>query len=383
VLFRNGRPWKLPLVWAANNEVRPGGNAFGYTSASVNLRDALARRGDVQLLSTDPALRALEIADRPVHPLVVDRRPPDGSPAALDHEANHPIAVHLCHPFEFRPENFPDCRNVLFTMYEFDPPPPEFPSAFGVADFILTPSEYSRRVLLAAARSKHKTIAVSGLGYDLGLFPYADRFVECERQGWSWGESNKLRVLWVGAPTERKGYDLTLAAWEPLINHPWCELYMKTTLPDDDPRERRCFTRWNITYDERTMSRADLWGLYASAHVFLFPSRGEGFGLTALEAAATGLPVITVAGSGQQDFLAGSGSCVFIDPQPAKMHTMGGYTTYGLRAQPADIGRALLGVVGNYRAYLKAARRHAHAIASSMTWDHAAGRLLQALTTTG
>src|ERR1019366_4544938 len=48
--------------------------------------------------------------------------------------------------------------------------------------------------------------------------------------------------------------------------------------------------------------------LYASADCFVLPTRGEGFGLPAIEAGACGLPVITTNYSGQTDFLTNDNS---------------------------------------------------------------------------
>ena len=54
--------------------------------------------------------------------------------------------------------------------------------------------------------------------------------------------------------------------------------------------------------------------LYASADVFVFPSKGEGWGLPLIEAAAMGIPLITTFYSAQCDYLGAMiNSCVFVD----------------------------------------------------------------------
>ncbi len=52
----------------------------------------------------------------------------------------------------------------------------------------------------------------------------------------------------------------------------------------------------------RSLSEANLAGLYKSAHCFVLPTRAEGFGMPILEAMATGLPVIVTNYSGHLDF---------------------------------------------------------------------------------
>ena len=51
-------------------------------------------------------------------------------------------------------------------------------------------------------------------------------------------------------------------------------------------------------------TRAELRNLYASANVFVLPSERESFGIAALEARASGLPVIAMLGGGARDFIA-------------------------------------------------------------------------------
>jgi glycosyltransferase involved in cell wall biosynthesis len=50
--------------------------------------------------------------------------------------------------------------------------------------------------------------------------------------------------------------------------------------------------------------------LYKSSDVFVLPSKGEGWGLPIIEAAASGLPIVTTRYSGQEEFLQHIGSSV-------------------------------------------------------------------------
>jgi glycosyltransferase involved in cell wall biosynthesis len=318
----------MRITWAGHNEVMPYADAFGYTSASVNLRDAVARAG-------------VEITD--------DAR----------------VAIHLCHPYNFRPELYPHHLNVLFTMYEFDPPPSEFPAAFSVADAIFVPSRYCAKIFERPARGK--PIFVSKLGYDPTFFRYTSR-------RWIPREGRPFTFLWAGALNKRKGYDIIVDAWEPLKHQPWLKLVMKTTTAAPEDQQRH-FTVWNMEYDERRVSRTVLSFMYANAHAFVYPTRGEGFGLTALEALATGLPIVTIRHSGILDFLDPSW-CMFATSHPQQVDTPFGQP-WGRKVDANILGPAMLDVVRDYGTWVNRARKGAAYVARNFTWDHAATALIE------
>ena len=85
----------------------------------------------------------------------------------------------------------------------------------------------------------------------------------------------------------------------PGVRLPRVELYVKTSVTG---RRAEIPVRGApVTFDSRRLSRAELAELYRSAHAFLFPSFGEGFGLTMAEAMASGLPVLFTPWSAMRD----------------------------------------------------------------------------------
>lgn len=64
----------------------------------------------------------------------------------------------------------------------------------------------------------------------------------------------------------------------------------------------------------RGMPDDDLWAAYRAAHVVLFPSLNEGFGLPVAEALASGTPVVT-SGYGSMAEIAAGGGAVTVDPR--------------------------------------------------------------------
>lgn len=331
---------RLLITWATHNAVIPMGNAFGYTTASVNLRDALARRSDVEIVE-------------------------DG-----------PIAVHFCHPWTYRPQFWPDQRNVLFTMYEMSPCPPEFAAAVAQSDAVFVPCEYNRRLferIPAPAGKRLPPVLTSPLGFDPERYPLMDRVPPRATA------DDPFRWLWIGAANERKGFKVLMGEWFGFREIDWLRLYLKTTRHDPSTGLARRFADGNVIYDERMVSRDEMKQLYGGAHAFVFPSYGEGFGLTPLEAAATGLPIVTVQHSGMVDFLDAKDGATWVPYSAHHVRSSQGILGTCVRTQPGALSRAMRDVMANYAAQLKRARKGAKRLHREWTWDAAAARLVENL----
>lgn len=96
--------------------------------------------------------------------------------------------------------------------------------------------------------------------------------------------------------------------------------------------------------------------------VFVNPALTEPFGLTLIEAAASGLPVVATHDGGPRDIIAHCGNGVLVDP-----------------LDTADIGRALLEVIADARAWQRYARRGVAGVARHYTWDAHVAKYLKAL----
>lgn len=86
--------------------------------------------------------------------------------------------------------------------------------------------------------------------------------------------------------------------------------------------------------------------------VFVNPALTEPFGLTLIEAAASGLPVVATHDGGPRDILAHCENGVLVDPLDS-----------------ADIARGLLAVVSDARVWQRYARRGISGVARHYTWD--------------
>ncbi len=96
--------------------------------------------------------------------------------------------------------------------------------------------------------------------------------------------------------------------------------------------------------------------------VFVNPALTEPFGLTLIEAAASGLPVVATRDGGPSDILAHCENGVLIDP-----------------LDPADIARGLLAVVSDARTRQRYARRGISCVARHYTWDAHVEKYLKAI----
>jgi glycosyltransferase involved in cell wall biosynthesis len=113
-----------------------------------------------------------------------------------------------------------------------------------------------------------------------------------------WTPGPPWRLLMVGRLTAQKGIDRLIRALEGIEE---VELHLVGEGEEEGPlrglaRELRVpsvFHGW----------QANIAGYYADAHVLLLPSRWEGFGLVAVEAMASGRPVISSAVDGLDEVL--------------------------------------------------------------------------------
>lgn len=96
--------------------------------------------------------------------------------------------------------------------------------------------------------------------------------------------------------------------------------------------------------------------------VFVNPALTEPFGLTLIEAAASGLPVVATRDGGPPDILAHCENGVLVDP-----------------LDPADIARGLLAVVSDARTWQRYARHGINGVAHHYTWDAHVDKYLRAI----
>jgi len=209
---------------------------------------------------------------------IIDELKRIGISASL-HNEGQDIGLLYHAPFTLPSMNTP--YRVVYTMFESTRIPDEWDEYLPDADMILVPSKWVAGVF----GEKGYTTKVVPLGYNSRVFTYRAR--EEKRKN-----RKPFVFLHYEAFNARKGFMELWKAWTDTFekDEP-VKLILKTvrnTAPFPIPKSEYP----NVEVITGAMSEGELADLCASADCFVFPSRGEGFGITPLEAMATGLPAI-------------------------------------------------------------------------------------------
>ena len=152
---------------------------------------------------------------------------------------------------------------------------------FLLCDFIISPSQYVKNSLPELFKDKTH---VAHLGFDSTLFRFSNLRKARLRT------SDPLRCIYVGQFTQRKGVGYLL------------EAFRKSRLPDGSslqfvglmPTGRRKLleSQFPGVHFSRPLSRTQIKELLDQCDLFVLPSIVEGFALSAIEALASGIPVL-------------------------------------------------------------------------------------------
>ncbi len=155
--------------------------------------------------------------------------------------------------------------------------------AYGLADIVLCPSEYTKSLLVGYGLPPEKLIAVSN-GVDVHLFKKDDEKRQAARQEY---HLNGVVIGTVGLAIPRKGIDtfVTLARKFPQHTFIWFgkiyNSFLAKPLPKDMPD--------NVVFTGYTK---DIVAAFNALDIYIFPSREENQGMTNVEAAAIGIPML-------------------------------------------------------------------------------------------
>jgi len=284
---------------------------------------------------------------------------------------------------EFYTDRVPGKANWLFTMFEGTELPLIYQRSIQKADFLLAPSTWVAELLRKYFDRDRIFVVPHGISRD---FTYKKRLYPVNKP---------FRYLWIGAPNPRKGYEELIYTWDIVFKDDLStELYMKTTLVGNEKLysglEKKKGKKGNVILDGRDITRKELIELYHSAHCFVFPTRGEGFGFTLAEAMATGCPSIATLYSGVTDFfntLVGypigykmdRGKVSFIGAKPDEAE----HETDMAMPDVEDLVCAMADVRMNYGIATDKAAAASKKIRTEFTWGKAARTLMEIINVHG
>lgn len=179
---------------------------------------------------------------------------------------------------------------IIYTMFESSQIPEDWIDYLHAADLVIVPSHWCQKVF---KESGIDSIVVP-LGYNDQVFKYIER-----------PEHDVFTFLHYNAFNTRKGHFEVVEAFDNEFgkDEP-VRLLLKTTREMVSvPINKGAYPNIDVIYGK--VDEAELVNICAQSDAFVFPSRGEGFGVTPLEAMATGLPAIVPNAHGISEYFDG------------------------------------------------------------------------------
>jgi glycosyltransferase involved in cell wall biosynthesis len=280
-------------------------------------------------------------------------------------------------------------HHIVWAIFETDKPMRLVRYLQRWADVVWTPSKWASEVLQSHGIAADR-IDVIPEGVDSKVFNPVPR--QTQKSG-----TRPFRFLAVGKLETRKGYlELFRAFRLAFQGDPDVELVIKADYVYHPELARAGLEHYvritgvsNIRVAEGLWPMTAMAALYAECDAFVLPTRGEGWGLSILEAVAVGLPVVTLMHSGPTEYLSAVRDSVLavdyrmqVVDDPMFLHIWG--------PDPEQVGRWAIAdldsLVSRLREvregidhYAAAARTNATIAASQFSWDAAARSALQAL----
>lgn len=192
---------------------------------------------------------------------------------------NQKVAMLFHNPYSIL--NIENNYRIIYTMFESTKIPNDWLPYLEAADLVLVPSKWCQKVF----KDSGIDTTVVPLGYDDNIYKFVKRKNKLK-------ENKDFVFLHYNAFNLRKGFLEVFKAFNKAFKptDP-VKLILKTTLKHIPlPITKKEYP--NIVIETGNYSDSEMLDLLYKSDAFIFPSRGEGFGMTPLEAMATGLPTI-------------------------------------------------------------------------------------------
>lgn len=170
---------------------------------------------------------------------------------------------------------------IIYTMFESDKIPDDWIDYLQAADEIWVPSNWCAKVFAKAGINT----SVVPLGYDDTAYTYVARKPASKtRRDFTFLHYNAFNIR-KGFPEVFQAFTQEFEKTEPV------KLILKTTLNQSPlPITKGEYPNIECIYGK--ISESELFDIMKRSDCFVFPSRGEGFGMTPIECMATGMPAI-------------------------------------------------------------------------------------------
>ena len=180
-------------------------------------------------------------------------------------------------------------------------------------------------------------------------------------------------ILALGRLAHNKGYDLLIDAFNVVAQrHPTAVLHLAIGGEDANPSEQKLYRELRELADKSVapdrikfdsfISEDDLPDYYRAADMFVLSSRYEPFGMTAIEAMASGTPTVVTVHGGLYRAL-----------------TFGRHALFGDPFDREDLGITMAKIIRHPRLRSRLARMGAHKARSLFTWTGIAHQLVAAV----
>lgn len=195
------------------------------------------------------------------------------------HYSGQKVAILFHNPYSLPRIEAP--YRIIYTMFESSKIPDDWLDYLRAADEIWVPSIWNQEIFAA---SGIKTTIVP-LGYDPETYKFIDRTTaEKERRPFTFLHYNAFNIR-KGFAEVWKAFTAEFEKTEPV------KLILKTTQNSSPlPITKGEYPNVEVIYGK--IEDVEMQNILARSDCFVFPSRGEGFGIPPLECMATGMPVI-------------------------------------------------------------------------------------------
>jgi len=254
-------------------------------------------------------------------------------------------------------------RAHLFTMYESTEIPESFRETLHNFETVLVPSQ----ACLEMFSRYHDNVKYVPLGVD--------------GERWHYQKRNTDDVFFnfmIAGSGVRKGNDLAHKAFlkvfgnhKPSVDKPIPRLIMKS--PKNEKYEGN-----NVQVVGGYMPPEDEVALYASAHCYLQPSRGEGWGMQPLQALAQGIPTILTNAHGHVPF-AKYGITLSSELVPATYMDIFGNSGEWWEPNFDELCASISEVYENYDEHAARAATNSPLVINEFTWEKSAQAIVEAL----